>query len=200
MRTYKNLDDFVCPADVAKPPDVHAPVTEDPPALPDVHAPYVAKLSAEDDWAGLVRYWMAHQHAAALPAAWSAVIRVASRTRPPGQSLIGFPVHARKVDWERAIDRWTNLIFSYVIVSGLLGLACTFALSWRWPVDKHEWVMLLPPSGVMLALFLVLLHVLRHVLGRKTPSGGVRSRASVSASIAIPMISADTCLLISWPY
>ncbi|HEY1189480.1 MAG TPA: tetratricopeptide repeat protein [Gemmata sp.] len=35
----------------------------------DVHAPYVQELAADRDWAGLVRYWMAHQHKAALDAA-----------------------------------------------------------------------------------------------------------------------------------
>src|SRR4051794_648740 len=36
---------------------------------PDVHAPYVQELVDARDWAGLVRYWMAHQHDAALDAA-----------------------------------------------------------------------------------------------------------------------------------
>ena len=36
---------------------------------PDVHAPYVQELVVAHDWAGLVRYWMAHQHTAALDAA-----------------------------------------------------------------------------------------------------------------------------------
>ena len=28
----------------------------------DVHAPYVRELAEAGDWAGLVRYWLAHQH------------------------------------------------------------------------------------------------------------------------------------------
>ena len=35
----------------------------------DVHAPYVDDLAREKDWAGLVRYWMAHQYEPALDAA-----------------------------------------------------------------------------------------------------------------------------------
>jgi Tfp pilus assembly protein PilF len=35
----------------------------------DVHAPYVQQLLAASDWAGLIRYWIAHQHEAALEAA-----------------------------------------------------------------------------------------------------------------------------------
>jgi CHAT domain-containing protein/tetratricopeptide (TPR) repeat protein len=39
----------------------------------DVHAPYVQGLADAKDWAGLVRYWLAHQHEAALDAAMGLV-------------------------------------------------------------------------------------------------------------------------------
>jgi tetratricopeptide (TPR) repeat protein len=45
----------------------------------DVHAPYVRELVEAGDWAGLVRYWMAHQHPLALEAALALARREAVR-------------------------------------------------------------------------------------------------------------------------
>jgi hypothetical protein len=48
------------------------------PIPPDVHAPYVQHLVSAGDWAGLVRYSMAHQHLPALDAAVGLVSRQAT--------------------------------------------------------------------------------------------------------------------------
>src|SRR4051812_40331832 len=54
------------------PKEKNLPNPRTPPMTPstDVHAPYVQELVAKQDWAGLVRYWLAHQrHSPALDAA-----------------------------------------------------------------------------------------------------------------------------------
>jgi CHAT domain-containing protein/predicted Zn-dependent protease len=46
---------------------------------PDAHAPWVNKLVQQEDWAGLVRYWIAHQHKPALDAAIACARACAAR-------------------------------------------------------------------------------------------------------------------------
>ena len=66
-------------------PDDDEPETVVPPVQrgqtlqEDVHAPDVRALVAARDWAGLVRYWMAHQYVEALDEAIILVNRQASR-------------------------------------------------------------------------------------------------------------------------
>jgi tetratricopeptide (TPR) repeat protein len=56
------------------------------PVFMDIHAPYVKLLAEAGDWAGLARYWMAHQHEPALDAA-IACARVRSGTDNRWQAL-----------------------------------------------------------------------------------------------------------------
>ncbi len=54
------------------------------------HARRIRELSALDDWAGLVRHWMAHQHNPALAEASAVAHRLADRGEPAGEFLVAF--------------------------------------------------------------------------------------------------------------
>jgi CHAT domain-containing protein/tetratricopeptide (TPR) repeat protein len=66
-----------------------------PTSVPDVHAPYVRELVTADDWAGLVRYWMAHACPAALDAALALVSRHVHREGGEWPVLENFLVQLR---------------------------------------------------------------------------------------------------------
>jgi hypothetical protein len=78
----------------------------------DVHAPYVRELVDAGDWAGLVRYWMAHQqHQPALDQAIALVQHYAeSGRREPHRSLWSwFSSRRRPVTGGGENDRWRLL-------------------------------------------------------------------------------------------
>lgn len=58
-------------------------------ALEHLHSPYIGKLQESGDWAGLIRYWMAHFHEAALDAAVD-VIRRRSKGGEKWRALVEF--------------------------------------------------------------------------------------------------------------
>jgi tetratricopeptide (TPR) repeat protein len=59
----------------------------------DVHAPYVQALADAGDWAGLVRYWMAHRHEAALDRAILVAERLAARDGHPWRRLLNWAIY-----------------------------------------------------------------------------------------------------------
>src|SRR5262249_43507604 len=66
-----------------------------PTSVSDEHAPYVRELVTADDWAGLVRYWMAHACPAALDAALALVSRLVHREGGGWPVLENFLVQLR---------------------------------------------------------------------------------------------------------
>src|SRR5438128_2721791 len=71
------------------------------PEMPDVHAPYMQELADAGDWAGLVRYWMAHQHLEALE---KAIILVQNRAAEKGSGwrrLVALLAGGHQRRWRR---------------------------------------------------------------------------------------------------
>jgi hypothetical protein len=58
-----------------------------PAGAADVHVPYVKSLVETGDWAGLARYWLAHQYPPALERALEVVQRRAARQAGPWPAL-----------------------------------------------------------------------------------------------------------------
>jgi CHAT domain-containing protein/translation initiation factor 2B subunit (eIF-2B alpha/beta/delta family) len=61
----------------------------------DIHAPYVDDLARDSDWAGLVRYWMAHQYEPALDAAILAVRNQTAHLTGPYAALNEYLMQVR---------------------------------------------------------------------------------------------------------
>src|SRR4051794_40121364 len=66
------------------------------PKKPDLHARYAQELADADDWAGLVRYWIAHQYPPALDQAIEIAEERSVSQQGPWQGLHRFLAEVRE--------------------------------------------------------------------------------------------------------